>query len=919
MRFGILGPLQVIGDDGRELALGGRMPRTVLAILLLRANEVVSSDRLVEELWAGAPPASAAKGLHVHVSRLRRALAASHPDPGGERLVTAAGGYLLRIAPDELDVQRCQRLIGEGRSLLAAGDLDRALAALNAALELWRGEVLCDFEYDVFAQAEIARLGELRAAVLEERVAVEMLLGRQAQVLGELERLVREYPFRERLRGQLMLALYRTGRQAEALAAYRTARSVLVDELGIEPSVELRHLHEAILAQDETLLEHDSAQPAAPASARTRSDGRPLGHVHLPVQATPLIGRERELAELVELAGSHRLITLTGPGGTGKTRLALALAAELADRPADGVWWVPLAMVTEARLVPAAIAGALGDVEDLPTYLHERAVLLVLDNFEQVIDAARAIGEMLSRAPRCSAIVTSRERLGVAAEQEYPVAPLSPHGAVELFTARARQVKAEFEPGPELDAICARLDRLPLALELAATRVKLLSEHQLLTRLEQRLPLLAGGRRDLPDRQSTMRATIAWSYDLLSEPEQRLFTRLAVFIGSFELEAAEQICDADLDTLQSLIDKSLMRPAENGRFFLLGTTREYALERFDASDERDDIRTGHARWYFALGLAAGGRDPERAEALTRLRQDASNVDLALSWALEHDIAAALPLADALFMQWLGAGRIEELARWYGRALEDPAALSPGDRADALHGLGFALAHAETPGPARTALTEALALYREAGDERNEARVLSHLGTVEFVVGSPEGVLRWAEQALTICERFDDHEGIARSLHYIAEALRDLGEFERSAELYTRSIEIRRANGLGSGSAPVHSLGDLSLDKGDMPVADRYYREALALALEEEDVRLQAYCFAGLACVAARNGDATTAGRLWTLAERVEHAIGFRMHGTERVRYERNLTPPLRDSDEYRAGVADADLDALTAAAEILHG
>jgi non-specific serine/threonine protein kinase len=406
----------------------------------------------------------------------------------------------------------------------------------------------------------------------------------------------------------------------------------------------------------------------------------------------------------------------------------------------------------------------------------------------------------------------------------------------------------------------------------------------------------------------------------LSEPEQRLFTRLAVFIGSFELEAAEQICDADLDTLQSLVDKSLLRRAENGRFFLLGTTREYALERFDASDERDDIRTGHARWYFALGLAAGGRDPERAEALTRLRQDASNVDLALSWALEHDIAAALPLADAVSNEWLGAGRIEELARWYGRALEDPAALSPGDRADALRGLGLALAHAERPGPARTALTEALALYREAGDERNEARVLSHLGTVEFLVGSPEGVLRWAEQALAICERVDDHAGIARSVHYIAEALRDLGEFERSAELYTRSIEIRRANGLGSGSATVHSLGDLSLDKGDVPVADRHYREALALALEEENVRLQAYCFAGLACVAARNGDATTAGRLWTLAECVEHAIGFRMHGIERVRYERNLTPPLRDSDEYRAGVADAaDLDALTAAAEILHG
>ena len=248
MRFGILRPLQAVGDDGRELALGGRMPRAVLAVLLLRANEVVSSDQLVEALWAGAAPASGAKGLHVHVSRLRRALAAGDSDQDGERLVTTAGGYVLRVGPEELDVQRCERLIGEGRSLLAAGRPDQALAALSGALELWRGDVLADFQYDAFAQGEIARLGELRAAVLEERIAVEMLLGREAQVLGELERLVRDYPYRERLRGQLMLALYRTGRQAEALEVYRQTRRLLVEELGIEPGIELRRLEQAILA-----------------------------------------------------------------------------------------------------------------------------------------------------------------------------------------------------------------------------------------------------------------------------------------------------------------------------------------------------------------------------------------------------------------------------------------------------------------------------------------------------------------------------------------------------------------------------------------------------------------------------------------------------------------------------------------------
>jgi predicted ATPase/DNA-binding SARP family transcriptional activator len=917
MRFGILGPLQVTGDDGRELALGGRMPRAVLAILLLRANEVVSSDRLVEELWAGAPPASATKGLHVHVSRLRRALAASHPDPGEERLVTATGGYLLRIAAEELDVQRCERLIGEGRSLLAAGRPEQALAALRGAVDLWRGDVLADFQYDAFAQAEIARLGELRATVLEERIAVEILLGREAQVLGELEHLVRDYPYRERLRGQLMLALYRNGRQADALAAYRAARSALVDELGIEPSVELRQLHEAILAQDRALLQTDLDQPASPAGSTT--DERAPGAVHLPLETTPLIGRERELAELMTLADSRRLITLTGTGGTGKTRLGTAFAARLADRYPDGVWWVPLAMVSEARLVPAAIAAALGDIMDLPMYLRGRALLLVLDNFEHVIEAARAVAELLSGAPGCGVIVTSRERLGLAAEQEYQVAPLSPQAAVELFTARARQVEPAYEPGAEIDAICERLDRLPLALELAATRVKLLSEQQLLTRLEQRLPLLAGGRRDLPERHSTMRATIAWSYDLLTRPEQRLLTRLAVFGGSFDLEAAEQICDADLDTMQSLIDKSLVRHEDNGRLFLLQTTREYVLEQFDSSDERDEISARHARWYFALGVADGDGPREGPDALIRLREDAANVGLALAWALDHDIAAALPLADALFGPWLGDGRLRELERWYERALADPAALPPGDRANALAGLGHALVFLERLDQARTALIEALALYGDAGDERGKTFVLLSLSAAESIAGAPESSLAWAEQALPIYERLDDTLGIARTLHRIAEALRDLGDFERSAELFVRAIETRRATGLGSAAATVHSLGDLYLDAGDAPSAERYYREALALGLEEEDVRLQAYCLAGLACVAARNKDAATAGRLWGLAERLEHEIGFRMVAAERVRYERNLTPPLTNTDEYRAGVADAaNVDPHTAAAEIVN-
>ncbi len=918
MHFEILGPLRVVGEDGGEIAIAGRMPRALLALLLLRANEVVPSDQLVEELWAGAPPASGTRGLHVHVSRLRHALGAGCRDPGEGRLLTTAGGYLLRVGADELDASRFERLIAEGRSLVAAGEMARALREFSAALELWRGPILSEFQYDVFAQAAIARLGELRAAVLEERIAVEISLGREAQVLGELESLVREFPYRERLHGQLMLALYRAGRQADSLATYRAARSVLVDELGIEPSAELRQLHEAILAQDEALMAGESRWPSLTASGAGTSaaSGGLQGrrYVRLPVPANALIGRARELAELVELAGSHRLITLTGPGGTGKTRLSLALASELADRRPDGVAWVSLSAVTDPQLVPAAVASALGGVDDVPTYLRDRAMLLLLDNFEQVIDAGAVVAELLAGAPGCAAIVTSRERLGIGGEQEYPVPPLSAAAAVELFTARARQVKPEFEPGRDVDGICERLDRLPLALELAAPRVKLLSEQQLLSRLEQRLPLLAGGSRDQPARQSTMRATIAWSYDLLNASEQRLFTRLGVFSGSFEIEAAEEICGADLDTLQSLLDKSLLRRTDDGRFFLLATTREYALEQLEGSGDEGEVRSRHAGWYFALGVAARS---QHADALARLGRDPGNVGLALSWALDHDIAAGLPLADALFYPWLGAGRNTELRRWYERALADPDALSSEQRADALAGFGITLAYSDTPEPARTALTEALTLYREAGDERHEARVLMRLGGVELLSRCPDGMIRWAEQALPIYERLDDPEGLARSLHYLAEGLRDSGEFKRSAELYKRALEIKRQHGLGNVAAVLHSLGDLYLDEGELPSAERYYLEALASAPEEDDVRLLAYCLAGLACVAAQHDDATRAGQLWTLAERIEQQLGFRMLLFERVRYETTLTPALREQDEYRAGVASAaELDPFAAATDL---
>jgi predicted ATPase len=707
------------------------------------------------------------------------------------------------------------------------------------------------------------------------------------------------------------------------MAVHKAARISSVAHGGqIVVSAQTRALVDASLRD---LGEHRLKDLTVPERLYQLGDGkfpplRTLRHVHLPVQATPLLGRERELAELLELAESHRLITLTGTGGSGKTRLSLALAAERSEHYVDGVWWVSLAAVSDPELVVPAIAAAVGGVDDLAAHLGDRSLLLVLDNLEQVLDAAPAIGQLLASAPECAAIVTSRERLAIDGEQEYPVGPLSAQGAVELFTARARQVKPDFEPGVEIDAICTRLDRLPLALELAATRVKLLSEDQLLSRLERRLPLLAGGRRDLPERQATMRATIAWSYDLLSDIEKRLFGRLAVFVGGFELEAAERICDAGLEELQSLIDKSLLREGDRGRFFLLETTREYALECLAAGGEEGELRARHAAWFFGLGTSARNAGPEqRDEVLSRLRQDPANVSAALAWGLEHDIGAAVPLADVLFFSWLGAGRLEELRRWYAQALADPA-LSPIGRATVLMMAGLGSAYAEQADAARAAMTEALALFREQRDERGELRVLNHLVGIEFASGTPERGFTWHEQALEIAERLGDPEQIARSLHYMGENLREMGSYEQAAELYIRSIEILRANGEGERVESVlHSLADLRLDTLDLPAADRLYREALALSQSTKDVRLSAYCLAGLSCVAAHSGDGHTAGLLWGLAERIEREHGVRMLGTERRRYEAVLVPPISESDGFRAGITEAQHADPTAVALSLVG
>jgi predicted ATPase/DNA-binding SARP family transcriptional activator len=921
VEFRILGPLEVLEAD-RQVRVSGTKERALLAVLLIHAGQVMSADRLIDELWGSDLPANPSNALQVVVSRVRRALEAPASASNGqpdERLVTRKPGYLLDVSPEELDAGRFERLVAQARQVADADPAHR-LSLLQDALSLWRGPALDEFSVEDFAREEIARLEEARIRAVEMKIDAELALGRHAELVGELKALVAAGPLRERLRGQLMLALYRSGRQGEALRVFQEGRQALVAELGVDPGPELQELHQQILLQAESL----AAGPQAAAVARS----------NVPAQVTSFVGRHSELMDVRTLLGRSRLVTLTGPGGCGKTRLALEAARELLEAFPHGVWLAELEAVSDPALVPASLAAAVGVREEssigvgaaiskpltgkLIDYLRAKDLLVVLDNCEHLIDAcAQVTEEVLRSAPNVRFLVTSRERLDVAGEVLLPVPPLavpepdevsqeriSGSDAVRLFADRATAVQPAFildaEAAPAVGQICRRLDGIPLALELAAARVRLLPPAQIAARLDDRFSLLTSGSRRALPRHRTLQAAIDWSYELASEPERELFGQLSVFTGGFTLDAAEAVCgqsrEADvLELLARLVDQSLVVPGggSDARFRLLETLRRYAGERLAESGTADTFRRRHAEYLLQLAERAEPllRGHQQAVWLRRLEADQDNFNAAIDWALHADLELAVRLSSALAYFWLIGRRRSQVRRRLAEAVEAARDVSPATRARALAWaaqlanvegrldqaaaqaqesrelsrevgdpwwvslsemiLGLAVGLRGEFSRARELQEAARARFAQLGDEWGAAMATMFLGVVSMSAAQQEPATALARRSLEGFRSAGDQWGQTMALELLGLLARDRGAYDDAVAMYEEALGVVRDLGLRD-EVPflLADLGDLHVSLGYLEAAAVLHKEALDLAEELGAKDVVALARQGLSRVAA---------------------------------------------------------------------
>ncbi|MEU7524901.1 BTAD domain-containing putative transcriptional regulator [Saccharothrix sp. NPDC042600] len=837
MRFGILGPLEVWTDAGEVVVVGGPKTRALLTALLLDVGRVVDF------------PGESANAVQARVSRLRRGL------PDG-LIGFTGGGYRIVVEPDDVDVHRFERLAAAGRRLLGAGAPERAAGVLREALGLWRGPALVDLPG---ARAWVARLEEARLAATEDLVEAE--LATSGTSVGRLRELVDAHPFRERSRGQLMRALHDDGRTADALAEFDRARRLLRDELGVDPSDELSAVHLALLRAE-------------------RPPRRGLA-----AQLTRIVGRDDELARLAVPA---RLATVTGPGGIGKTRLAV----EAAGRWARDVCFVDLSPLTDGTRVPHAVLGALGvrepgfartdPVDRLLAELRDQDTVLLLDNCEQVLDAvADLVRRLLAACPRLAVLATSREPLGLTGELLVPLEPLPEGPAVALFAERAAAVRPGFAAGPEVARVCRLLDGLPLAIELAAVRLRQFDVAELAAQLANRehFRLLSRGDRTAAERHRTLRAVVDWSWHLLRPDEQALARRFAVFTGGATADAVAAVCGS-ADALADLVDRSLLR-VRAGRYRMLDTILLYCGEQLTESHEEPELRHAHALHFLDL-VQRADPDLRRAGQLDRLAElsaEHDNLVAALRWSARHDRPTAMRLVTAAAAYWWLSGRRDEVAEVAATLLDDvPDGLEEeyvscvahaGSQAteehraratEVLRSLDRPLRHpfgaavwAMTRGPGPRLPT--LLLH---DDPWNTA--LERLGEalVELLDGRPAAGERSLADVLARFRRLGERWGAAQALDWLAFAAGRRGEWARAHELWREALELLAALGARLESADV--LGrraECLVRQGEWAAAEADYRRAAELSARPDAPAVDL----GLARLARLRGDVAEARRL----------------------------------------------------------
>lgn len=899
----LLGPVEVV-LDGALVPVAGRRTRALLALLALHGGRPVLPERCIDGLWGEEPPSKPVNALQARVSELRRLL-------GAERVVRSDAGYALAV--DEVDVERFERSVTQARSALAAGDAEGAARRVEDALVRWRGVPLADVDAE-FVAAERTRLIGVRLDAVEVGAEAALAVGEHERLLVELPEVLADEPHRERLWELYMGALYRAGRQAEALDAYQDARRRLAEDLGLEPGQGLREMESRILSQDPSLGARASLVVAA----------RSGGGVRKPVST--FVGRGGELDALAALLDEQRLVTLTGPGGVGKTRLAL----EVADRVGLGAVVVELATSTDGRAVPEAVAAAVGlrDVAESATDVSDRLIaalgaerrLVVLDNCEHVVAEAAAMAERLVTETPTVVLATSREPLGVPGEQQWPVdalavpavdAPAAEIAAAEsvvLFLDRARQVRPDLAlDGAGLGAVAEvvrRLDGLPLAVELAAARVAVLPPAEIARRLDDRFGLLRGGARTVQPRQQTLEALVGWSYELLFDDERRVFEALSVFAGGASLDDAVAHCaevgvpEGDvIDLLERLVAKSLLvcdlEPA-GARYRMLETLRAYGAQRLADRDELEGARLRHARRFAALASRAAGRmrSAEMEEWLGRLDAEQDNVAAAVDHAVDTgDAGLASGLAADLGLYWTirasrrrlrrrlpeilamadaPAGASARAHAWgsliaeadhdFDHALEWAAEgmrLAEADGDDAALGLAAAfravalLRHGD-PGAVGALLDQAEPLLEGAGDDWGRAVVDLVRGAISLNAGRIGDADDAYRSSLRRLQALDEPWGLLRVRTVLGVLGQVRGDYAEAAEHLEAALTLTDRLGWGHHQL-LGQLANVRFLQGRLDEAADLHERAVVEAAAQGAGEVLAFCRNGLGLIARRRG------------------------------------------------------------------